>query len=98
MNKRAKFLETTLEQQNRIDTIRSSFSNMYDVLDINCKDNEETKEAYRRLEEAQFWAIKGITRENKVGDTLFVELDDATINKIVEQTRKNIEKLNLGGI
>lgn len=63
MNDRAKFLETSKEQQDRIDLIRSSFSNMYDVLDINCKGSRETSLAITKLEEAQFWAIKGITRE-----------------------------------
>lgn len=63
MNERAKFIETSKEQQDRIDLIRSSFSNMYDVLDVNCKNSRETSLAYTKLEEAQFWAIKGITRE-----------------------------------
>ena len=63
MNNRAKFLETSKEQQDRIDLIRSSFSNMYDVMDINCKNSRETSLAMTKLEEAQFWAIKGITRE-----------------------------------
>lgn len=63
MNKKAEFIEVSKEQQDRIDLIRSSFSNMYDVLDINCKGGRETSLAYTKLEEAQFWAIKGITRE-----------------------------------
>ena len=65
MNNRAKFLETSKEQQDRIDVIRSSFSNMYDVMDINCKNSRETSLALTKLEEAQFWAIKGITREEQ---------------------------------
>lgn len=65
MNNRAKFLETSKEQQDRIDLIRSSFSNMYDVIDINCKNSRETSLAMTKLEEAQFWAIKGITREEQ---------------------------------
>lgn len=65
MNKRAKFVEVSKEQQDRIDLIRSSFSNMYDVLDINCKGSRETSLALTKLEKAQFWAIKGITREHK---------------------------------
>ena len=65
LNPRARFVETTQEQQNRIDVVRSSFSKMYDVLDINCKSNRETSLAYTKLEEAQMWAIKGITREEK---------------------------------
>ena len=63
MNNRAKYIEVNKEQQNKIDLIRSSFSNMYDVLDINCKPGREISLAYTKLEEAQFWAIKGITRE-----------------------------------
>lgn len=63
MNDRAKFVEVSKEQQDRIDLIRSSFSNMYDVIDINCKSNRETALVLTKLEEAQFWAIKGITRE-----------------------------------
>ena len=63
MNDRAKFTEVTKEQQDRIDLIRSSFSNMYDVIDINCKNSRETSLAITKLEEAQMWARKGITRE-----------------------------------
>lgn len=65
MNDRAKFLEVTNEQQNRIDVVRSSFSKMYDVIDINCKQNRETLLGIERLEEAQYWLIKGISREGK---------------------------------
>lgn len=64
MNDKAKFVEVNKEQQDRIELIRSSFSNMYDVVDINCKNSRETSLAYTKLEEAQFWAIKGITRED----------------------------------
>lgn len=63
MNKKAEFIEVSKEKQDKIDLIRSSFSNMYDVLDINCKGSRETSLAITKLEEAQFWAIKGITRE-----------------------------------
>lgn len=63
MNDRAKFTEATKEQQDKIDLIRSSFSNVYDVIDINCKNSRETSLAITKLEEAQMWAIKGITRE-----------------------------------
>lgn len=65
MNDRAKFVEVSKEQQDRIDLIRSSFSNMYDVMDVNCKSSRETSLALTKLEEAQFWAIKGITREEQ---------------------------------
>jgi hypothetical protein len=36
---------------------------MYDVIDHNCKPSRETSLVLTKLEEAQFWAIKGITRE-----------------------------------
>ena len=65
MNDRAKFVEVSKEQQDRIDLIRSSFSNMYDVIDHNCKPSRETSLLLTKLEEAQFWAIKGITREKQ---------------------------------
>lgn len=63
MNEKAKYIEVSKEQQDKIDLIRNSFSNMYDVLDINCKQNREMLIAYTKLEEAQMWVIKGITRE-----------------------------------
>lgn len=65
MNDRAKYLEVSKELQDKIDLIRSSFSNMYDVLDVNCKPGRETSLAYTKLEEAQMWAIKGISREEQ---------------------------------
>ena len=65
MNKRARFLETTDEQQLRIDEIRKAFSDLYNTIDDLCKDSRETSLVYTKLEEAQFWAIKGITREEK---------------------------------
>lgn len=63
MNRRAEFVEVSPLQRETIELIRNSFSNMYYVIDINCKESRETKLALQKLEEAQFWAIKGITRE-----------------------------------
>ena len=63
MNKRAEYTSVNQEQQNRIDLIRNSFSNMYDVIDINCKQSRETSLAITKLEEAQMWLIKGISTE-----------------------------------
>lgn len=65
MNEKDKYTEVNKEQQDKIDLIRNSFSNMYDVLDINCKPSREISLAYTKLEEAQMWAIKGITREEE---------------------------------
>lgn len=65
MNSRAKFLETTTEQKERILKIREMFSEIYDTLDDLCESSRETSLTFTKLEEAQFWAIKGITREQK---------------------------------
>lgn len=64
MNKRAEFLETSDEQQDRIELIRFAFSSIYDLIDEKCKSSRETSLVYTKLEEAQFWAIKSISREN----------------------------------
>ena len=63
MHYRAKKLEVTSEQRQRIDMVRNAFSKIYECIDINCKDGRETFLAINRLEEAQMWAIKGISRE-----------------------------------
>lgn len=65
MNNRAKYVEVSKEQQDRIDLIRNSFSIIYDTIEMNCKPSRETSLAITKLEEAQFWAIKGISREVK---------------------------------
>lgn len=65
MNERAKFLKTNNEQVKRIDEIREQFSNLYDCIEKNCKPSREMALVFTKLEEAQFWAIKGITREKK---------------------------------
>lgn len=63
LHEKAKYTVTNHEQENRINFIRTLFSNMYKQIDENCKPGRETSLAMTKLEEAQFWAIKGITRE-----------------------------------
>lgn len=63
MNERAKFLKTNDDQAKRIALIRDGFGYLYDYIEKNCKPSRETSLAFTKLEEAQFWAIKGITRE-----------------------------------
>ncbi|MBQ9314859.1 MAG: hypothetical protein IJ220_07755 [Clostridia bacterium] len=63
MNNRAKYTDVNEEKQNRIDDVRNMFSDVYDFIENNCKPSRETSLAMTKLEEAQFWAIKGITRE-----------------------------------
>ena len=63
MNERAKFLEINDDQKNRIEEIRNVFSNVYNLIEQDCKPSRETSLVFTKLEEAQFWAIKGISRE-----------------------------------
>ena len=63
MNEKAQFLETTAEQKERIQAIREMFSDIYNSIEAICRDSREKSLAMTKLEEAQFWAIKGITRE-----------------------------------
>ena len=63
MNDRAKFLEANDDQKDRINKIRNLFSELYKKKKKNCKPSRETSLVFTKLEEAQFWAIKGITRE-----------------------------------
>ena len=65
LNEKASFLETTKEQKEKIDKIRIAFSNMYDTVDNLCKNSREKSLVMTKLEEAQFWAIKGISREEE---------------------------------
>ena len=62
MNDRAKYLEVDKEKNEKIVQVREIFSNMYDFIEKNCKSSRETSLAITKLEEAQFWTIKGITR------------------------------------
>ena len=65
MNERAKFLEINDNQKDRIEEIRNLFSEMYNLVEEICKPSRETSLVFTKLEEAQFWAIKGISREVK---------------------------------
>ena len=60
---RAKFLEINENQKDRIEEIRNLFSEMYNLVEEICKPSRETSLVFTKLEEAQFWAIKGISRE-----------------------------------
>ena len=65
MNNRAVFNEINDNQKERINKVREIFSDIYDWLENNCKRSRETSIAFTKLEEAQFWAIKGISREEE---------------------------------
>ena len=40
-------------------------SSLFDEIEFLCKPSRETSLVFTKLEEAQFWAIKGITREKR---------------------------------
>jgi hypothetical protein len=63
MNQKAVYNKVSDEQEARIDNVRELFSCMHDFIDNNCKASRETSLAITKLEEAQFWVIKGISRE-----------------------------------
>lgn len=65
LNKKASYLKTNKEQEERIKELRVAFSKIYDAIDNLCETSRETSLAITKLEEAQFWAIKGITREEE---------------------------------
>ena len=65
MNDRAKYVAVNEEKNNRIQHIRECFSLIYDEIDLKCKPSREISLALTKLEEAQFWAIKGVTREKQ---------------------------------
>ncbi len=65
MNEKAKFIEISEEQKEKINKIRLSFSDIYNCIEKLCENSREKSLVITKLEEAQFWAIKGISREEK---------------------------------
>ena len=65
MNKRAEYISVDDEKNNRIQKISETFSMCYDEIEKSGEPSRETSLVMTKLEEAQFWAIKGITREGK---------------------------------
>lgn len=63
LHKLAQYTECNETQKMKINAIRYAFSEMYKCIDEFCNDSRETSLARTKLEEAQMWAIKGITRE-----------------------------------
>lgn len=65
MNEKAKFIKITEEQKEKINKIILRFSDIYNCIEKICENSREKSLAITKLEEAQFWAIKGISREEK---------------------------------
>ena len=59
----ARYTECNEDQNNRIKLVRYMFSEIYKSIEMLCKDGRESQLGLQRLEEAQFWLIKGISRE-----------------------------------
>ena len=63
MNERAESRELNDDQQYRVELLRISFSSMFNMIDERCKPSRETSLGITKLEEALFWLVKGISRE-----------------------------------
>ena len=76
------------EQKDRIDTIRSNFTQLYDYLDSEIPSGREKSLYATKMEEACMWAIKAVSRE-PINFDEFVP----TSEQIMEQMNKINEKL-----
>ena len=56
----------TTEKADRIDTIRQSFTQMYDYLDSVIPIGREKSLYVTKLEEACMWAVKAISEEKEI--------------------------------
>ena len=54
------------DHEHKIKLIRFAFSEMYKCMDEVLGNSRETSLAYTKMEEAQMWAIKSITREPQI--------------------------------
>ncbi len=64
---KAQYTNCNSGQQAAIQLVRYAFSEVYKCMDELLRDGRETSIAYTKLEEAQMWAIKGITRSHEYG-------------------------------
>ena len=60
------YVKLDKDQQDRVDDIREMFAWLYGELESKCKKSRETELGFNRLEEAQSWFIKGISRESEL--------------------------------
>lgn len=67
LHPKAQYTDCNDSQQAAIQLLRYAFSQTYRCMDELLKDNREASIAYTKLEEAQMWAIKGITRSQEYG-------------------------------
>lgn len=67
LHPKAQYTHCNPGQQAAIELLRYAFSQTYRCMDELLRDGRETSIAYTKLEEAQMWAIKGITRSPEYG-------------------------------
>ena len=63
MNERAEYRRVSPEIQDKINFVRQIFSDLYDDIEDVMVNSREKSLVLTKLEEAQMWAIKGISRE-----------------------------------
>ena len=68
LHPKAQYTNCNAGQQAAIQLLRFAFSEIYKCMDELLRDGRETSIAYTKLEEAQMWAIKGITRSKEYGE------------------------------
>lgn len=62
----AQYIKCDSDHEHQIALIRFAFSEMYKCFDEILLDSRESSLARTKLEEAQMWAIKSITREPQI--------------------------------
>ena len=65
LHEKARYTKCDDEHEYKIKLIRFAFSEMYKCLDEVLRNTRESSLAYAKMEEAQMWAIKSLTRENQ---------------------------------
>lgn len=65
LHEKAQYTKCDTEHEEKIKLIRFAFSEMYKCFDQVITNNREASLAYTKMEEAQMWAIKSITREKQ---------------------------------
>ena len=65
LHEKARYTKCDDEHECKIKLIRFAFSEMYKCLDEVLRNTRESSLAYARMEEAQMWAIKSLTRESQ---------------------------------
>lgn len=66
LHPKAQYTQCDDDHNYKISLVRFAFSEMYKCLDELLLDSRESSLAYTKMEEAQMWAIKSVTRESQL--------------------------------